>query len=97
LTPGEAEVFAAVQSADRKRLIYSSNLDDPDGRHIWEVSSGKPRQLTHGGGVEDNPAITAAGDLVALASDARIPLHPVQIQPTGMHDILEGAGALVPP
>jgi dipeptidyl aminopeptidase/acylaminoacyl peptidase len=89
LTPGEGEVFAAVQSTDRKRLIYSSNLDDLDRRHIWEISSEKPRQLTHGGAVEEDPAVTTAGDLFALAADARIPLHPVRIESTGMHAILE--------
>jgi dipeptidyl aminopeptidase/acylaminoacyl peptidase len=98
LTPGEAEVFGATQSADRKRLVYSSNLADIDRRHIWEISFGDgtakqstPRQLTNSGGIEDYPAVTTAGSVFALAADARIPLHPVQVDSSRMRTITDDA------
>jgi len=39
LTPGEFEVDYVAFSKDRKTLVYSSNQDDVDRRHLWEVSA----------------------------------------------------------
>jgi dipeptidyl aminopeptidase/acylaminoacyl peptidase len=89
LTPGEADIFAAVLSDDRKRLVYSSNLNDIDRRHVWEISfSGEaPRQLTHSVGIEDFPVVTRTGALFAVRGEARTPLRPVRIEAHGMRDI----------
>jgi dipeptidyl aminopeptidase/acylaminoacyl peptidase len=38
LTPGEAEVEHASITLDRRELLYSSNHDDIDRRHIWRTS-----------------------------------------------------------
>ena len=48
LTHGDFEVLSAGLSADRKRIVYSSNEGDSDHRHVWELASGSagPRQLT---------------------------------------------------
>ncbi|MBW4050071.1 MAG: S9 family peptidase [Proteobacteria bacterium] len=89
LTPGESEVFGAALSADRTRLVYSSNEGDLDRRHIWELSlpNGRPRQLTFGDGIEDLPVIGMRGRTFALRGEARVPLRPVEITEGGMTDL----------
>lgn len=37
LTPGDAETEETTVSADGTYLYYSSNLNDPDRRHLWRV------------------------------------------------------------
>ncbi len=74
LTPGAFEVEHVSFSEDRKEVVYSSNQDDIDRRHIWRVSvaGGAPRAVTSGDGLEWSPVI--AGNAVAfLHSDARRP------------------------
>jgi dipeptidyl aminopeptidase/acylaminoacyl peptidase len=95
LTPGESEIFGAQLSADRTRLVYSSNQGDLDRRHIWElaVTGGRPRQVTHGEGVEDMPVIAVDGRIFALRGEARRPLRPVAATDEGMSDL---AAAAVP-
>jgi dipeptidyl aminopeptidase/acylaminoacyl peptidase len=76
LTPGEFEVEQVVLSPDRSELIFSSNQDDIDRRHLWRVgvSGGTPRAITTGSGIEWAPAVTADGEAIAmLNSDARNP------------------------
>lgn len=89
LTPGESEVFGAVLSADRARLVYSSNEGDLDRRHIWELSlrSGRRRPLTSGEGIEDLPVIGVRGGTFALRGEACVPLRPVEITAAGMADL----------
>jgi len=81
LTPGQSEIFGAVLSPDRTRIIYAGNEGDLDRRHIWEVAleDGRPRQLTNGAGIEDFPVVTAGGRLCAVKGEPRSPLRPVQI------------------
>jgi dipeptidyl aminopeptidase/acylaminoacyl peptidase len=74
LTPGAFEVEHASFSQDGKEVVYSSNQDDIDRRHIWRVSSsaGPPRAVTKGEGLEWSPVL--AGNAVAfLRSDGRRP------------------------
>lgn len=89
LTPGESEVFGATLSADRSRLIYSSNAGDLDRRHIWELSltGGSPRQLTSGDGIEDLPVIGMRDWIFALRGEARVPLRPIEVTEGGMTDL----------
>ena len=89
LTPGSSEVFGAALSADRTRLVYSSNEGDLDRRHVWELSlaSGRARQLSVGEGIEDMPVISPAGRVLALHAQARAPLRPVEVTATGMVDL----------
>jgi len=79
LTPGQFEVEYATLSSDRSRVIYNSNQDDIDRRHLWSVTvagNGAPIPLTRGNGIEWQPASAAAGNATAfLRSDARIPPH----------------------
>jgi dipeptidyl aminopeptidase/acylaminoacyl peptidase len=96
LTPGEYEVEDVTMSADRTKLLYASNdatasgKADPldrDRRHLWQIDittgAPKPLAITHGEGIETQPAIAASGTLVALVSDAHLPMHPALIGATG--------------
>src|SRR5450432_723839 len=74
LTPGEFEVEDVGFSEDRKEIIYSSNQNDIDRRHIWRVSAaqGPPRAVTSGEALEWAPVL--AGNAVAfLHSETRRP------------------------
>jgi dipeptidyl aminopeptidase/acylaminoacyl peptidase len=91
LTPaGEYEVDYVAFSQDRKTLVYSSNQDDIDRRHLWEVSAdgGSPRELTHGDGLEIIPALSAGGTVAVLRSDPRLPIRPAVLSSNGeLHDV----------
>jgi dipeptidyl aminopeptidase/acylaminoacyl peptidase len=71
LTSGHGEVELASLSADRKFLIYTSNIGDIDRRHISKVSlsSGDITQVTEGNGIEWGAVETKAG-IVFTRSDA---------------------------
>jgi dipeptidyl aminopeptidase/acylaminoacyl peptidase len=74
LTPGEFEVEDVGFSEDRKEVIFSSNQNDIDRRHIWRVSAaqGPPRAVTSGETLEWAPV--PAGSAVAfLHSETRRP------------------------
>jgi dipeptidyl aminopeptidase/acylaminoacyl peptidase len=86
LTPGDFEVFSADLSPDRRRIVYSSNQDDLDHRHIWEVpvAGGTPARLTTGQTIADLPVFTSDGHSVAfLHADARTPMRPAVISESG--------------
>lgn len=105
LTPGAFEVEEAALAADRRDVIYSSNQDDIDRRHLWQVSAenGRPRALTSGTGIEVAPAPASGADAVAmLRSDAQHPLHAAVRIGGAVHDLgaLPGdfpLGAMVTP
>ncbi|MBV8637352.1 MAG: DPP IV N-terminal domain-containing protein, partial [Candidatus Eremiobacteraeota bacterium] len=49
LTTGNFEIETVSQSIDRSKLLYATNENDIDRRHIWEVGlDAAPRQLTTG-------------------------------------------------
>jgi dipeptidyl aminopeptidase/acylaminoacyl peptidase len=77
LTPGEFDVEHVALTADRGSVVFSSNQDDVDRRHLWRVrASGgaKPLALTSGAGIEWSPVAAADGTGIAfLRSDARRP------------------------
>ena len=77
LTPGEFEVEDVTLSLDGTAIVYSSNQDDIDRRHLWRVaaSGGGPTRLTAGRGIEWAPAPLADGNLAYLTSDATTPAH----------------------
>ena len=93
-TGGKFEVFNTALSADRTRIVYSANSGDIDRWHVWQVpvAGGAPTQLTHGNGIEDYPVLTSDNTVLALHSDARTPVRPVQIGQSGeLTDIAPGA------
>lgn len=81
LTPGAFEVFNVSSSLDRQRVVYSSNQDDTDRLHLWQIASANaaPVRLTGGSGIEDYPVLCSDGRVVALSSDARKPLRPTTL------------------
>ena len=95
-TGGGFEVFDVAPSQDRTRIAYSANGGDLDHWHVWEVpvAGGAPHALTGGAGNEDYPVIDANGAVLALHGDARQPMRPVAIGPTGMTEL---APRTIPP
>jgi len=87
LTPGAFEVEYASLSSDRSRVVYNSNQDDIDRRHLWSVTvagTGAPTALTKGNGIEWQPVTAASGTAVAfLRSDARVPPHVAVVPSRG--------------
>lgn len=88
LTQDGAEVFAATLDGAGRDVIYSSNAEDDDHRHLWRVAAkgGKPQQLSKGASIEDFPVLTEKGATFALHSTARNPLTPARVQSDGKLD-----------
>ncbi len=83
LTPGNFEVENASLSHDRMRIVYASNQDDSERRHIWEIpaTGQRPTALTHGTGIETHPVVASDGRTIALLhADARIPTRPAVLR-----------------
>jgi dipeptidyl aminopeptidase/acylaminoacyl peptidase len=93
LTPGNFEVEYVNIAPDRSRMIYNSNQDDIDRRHIWTVpvdGSAKPKGVITTNGTEWQPVITSDGHTAAIHADAQMPPHVMVIWPDGhAHSLLE--------
>lgn len=80
LTPGGFEVEYVAPTADGSGVLFSSNQDDIDRRHLWTVGgAGSPRALTPGEGIENAPVALRgeqAGAIAFVAADGRRPLEP---------------------
>ncbi len=91
LTPGKFIVQDVSISPDRRTIVYSSNQNDIDRRHVWKVSvwGGKPVELTPGKGIETHPVVASDNQTVSvLRSDARIPIRPAIVGAGGqLHDL----------
>jgi dipeptidyl aminopeptidase/acylaminoacyl peptidase len=99
LTPGNFEVEYVNIAPDRTRIIYNSNQDDIDKRHIWSVpvdGSAKPaRSAVKSIGSEWQPVIASDGTVAAMHADAHVPPHVMVIWPDGnAHSLLEN---MLPP
>ena len=72
LTPGEFEIEHVSLSRNRHEVLYSSNQEDIDRRHVWRVpvAGGKPTALLLGEGIEWEPADAADGAIAFLRSSA---------------------------
>jgi dipeptidyl aminopeptidase/acylaminoacyl peptidase len=82
LTPGNFIVEDVSISPDRKTIVYSSNQNDVDRRHVWKLSvaGGSPKELTQGAGIETSPVVASDNRTVAvLRSDAQIPIRPAVV------------------
>jgi dipeptidyl aminopeptidase/acylaminoacyl peptidase len=84
LTPGTFEVEHVGLSPDRTKIVYSSNQDDIERRHLWSVavSGGKPAALTSGDGLEWDPVILSDGASIAYVQ-AGAKKHPAPVIRTG--------------
>jgi dipeptidyl aminopeptidase/acylaminoacyl peptidase len=71
LTPGNCEVEQWSFSPDKKTILFNSNCEDVDRRHIWraDLSGTILQQLTAPGemtgGIESNPVVLSDGTTVA--------------------------------
>jgi dipeptidyl aminopeptidase/acylaminoacyl peptidase len=77
LATGNFEVEHVALTGDRRRVIYSSNRDDIDRRHLWSVavSGGPPSPVTQGRGSEWMPAPVSDGSIAFLRSDGKMAAH----------------------
>src|SRR5882762_1176345 len=76
LTPGNCEVEQWSFTPDKKSVLFNSNCNDIDRRHLWRVnaSGGQVGQLTSGEGVEWSPLALSDGQgFVYLGSAAKHP------------------------
>jgi dipeptidyl aminopeptidase/acylaminoacyl peptidase len=86
LTPGDFEIEYAAMTPDRKAVVYSSNQDDIDRRHLWRMGTdgAPPLRLTTGTGIEWAPAILSNGRIALLHSDAKSPARAALVENTGI-------------
>jgi dipeptidyl aminopeptidase/acylaminoacyl peptidase len=95
LTPGDFDVEDVTLSADKAWVIYSSNQDDVDRRHLWRVpaSGGTPPQaLTSGETMEWSPVQTGDGkSILCLGSTATSPAMPYEVTAKGREMIAKQA------
>jgi dipeptidyl aminopeptidase/acylaminoacyl peptidase len=91
MTPGDFEVEYVALSPDRKTVVYCSNQNDIDRRHIWKVAvdANQPQQLSTGTGIETSPVFASDSRTVAiLRSGAQTPLSPAVLGSGGaIHDL----------
>jgi dipeptidyl aminopeptidase/acylaminoacyl peptidase len=87
LTPGDFDVEDVTLSADKTSVIYSSNQDDVDRRHLWRVAvaGGAPqRALSSGETMEWSPVETGDGKhILCLGSTATSPAMPYELMAQG--------------
>jgi dipeptidyl aminopeptidase/acylaminoacyl peptidase len=79
LTPGKFEVENVVLSQDRTFVVFSTNKNDIDRRHLWQVRTdgGEPRQITSGEGIEMYPVLFDNDRKIGFfRSTARDPFMP---------------------
>ena len=95
LTPGDFDVEDVTLSADKAWVIYSSNQDDVDRRHLWRVpAAGGTRQqaLTGGETIEWTPVQTGDGrSILCLGSTATSPAMPYEVTAKGREMIAKQA------
>ena len=95
LTPGDFDVEDVTLSADKASVIYSSNQNDVDRRHLWQVpvTGGKQQEsLTSGETMEWSPVQTGDGkNIVCLGSTATVPAMPYVVTATGRDIIAKQA------
>ena len=78
LTPGEFEVESAAITPDGREMVYSSNQNDIDRRHIWRVSiaGGTPAEILGGTELQFYPATAPGGAVAFLHADTARQIRP---------------------
>jgi dipeptidyl aminopeptidase/acylaminoacyl peptidase len=94
LTPGNFEIEYVDMAPNGAKVIYNSNQDDIDRRHVWTVpvdGSSKPARLpVKTTGSEWQASVTSDGLTAMLHADANMPPHVMVMQPDGnAHSLLE--------
>lgn len=92
LTPGKFETEDVALTSGRNFVLYSSNQDDVDRRHLWRVSveGGTPVAVTHGESMEWAP-LEVGGKVVCIGSTATTPAMPYVITPQGRDMLAKSA------
>ncbi len=74
---GEYEIEHVSLSRDGRDVLYSSNEDDIDRRHLWRAAAGggAARKVTRGEGIEWAPVELDGGAVAYLCSTATMPAH----------------------
>ncbi len=85
LTPQNCEAEYATLSRDRTQLIFNSNCEDIEHRHLWSVpvGGGAAKKITQGKGVEWNPVAASDQQIVFISSTAKQPAAPAVISING--------------
>jgi dipeptidyl aminopeptidase/acylaminoacyl peptidase len=92
LTPGEFDVEEVEATPDSATILYTSNQDDIERRHIWKTGlqmgetgrNDKPVSLTHGATAEWHPVMLADGKtIVCFGSTATSPAMPYRLTDKG--------------
>jgi dipeptidyl aminopeptidase/acylaminoacyl peptidase len=95
LTPGDFDVEDVTLSADKRSIIYSSNQDDVDRRHLWRVAAAggnSQKALSSGETIEWAPVETGDGkSVLCLGSTATSPAMPYEITTHGREMIAKQA------
>ncbi len=93
LTPGNFEVEHVNLSADGRTLVFDSNQDDIDHRHVWKISFGEGTKhaaeaVTSGTGIETQPVVASDGSTVAvLRSDMHAPMRAAVVRDRKVADV----------
>ncbi len=86
LTPGDFDVEDVTLTPDRQFVLFTSNQNDVDRRHIWRVSAsgGAPQAVTQGKTIEWSPRMMGDGKtVVCLGSAANSPAMPYRLTANG--------------
>lgn len=96
LTPGNYDVEEVTLSRDKSAVLFTSNKNDVDRRHIWRVNawgvapippsieSQQAEPLTQGNTIEWSPVMLADGNtIVCLGSSAISPAMPYHVTEKG--------------
>jgi len=93
LTPGEFEVEHISLSANGKTLVFDSNQNDIDRRHIGRITLSTPgfntatQAVTSGDGIETQPVVASDGAIAVLRSDVRLPIRAAVVAGETIHDL----------
>jgi dipeptidyl aminopeptidase/acylaminoacyl peptidase len=93
LTPGNFEVEHVSLSADRKTLVFDSNQNDIDRRHIWRIhfdanGASKAEAVTSGKAIETQPVVSSDNSTIAvLRSDVRLPIRAAVVFGSNLVDL----------
>jgi dipeptidyl aminopeptidase/acylaminoacyl peptidase len=94
LTPGDFDAEHVSLSIDDNSVLYSSNQDDVDRRHLWRVAvaGGRPQALTRGETNEWRPMETGdAKFVVCFGSSGTSPAMPYRVTSSGREMIAREA------
>jgi dipeptidyl aminopeptidase/acylaminoacyl peptidase len=92
LTPGQYSFVGDAVTPDASHIVFASNENDVDRRHIWQVpvAGGEaPVELTPGQGVQFTPIVTGDGKFILCLGSATAtrPAMPQLIAAGAMHEL----------